>query len=65
MSIQSARFLDRGDQWLFAPFLILGILLVACDRKIMKNQPSSMLSRVVVGLTTLLMFVAAGGMFVF
>ena len=49
---------------LLAPFLVLGILLVACDRTIMNNQPSSMLSRVVVGLTALLMFGAAMGMFV-
>jgi Mn2+/Fe2+ NRAMP family transporter len=48
-----------------APFLLIGILVVATDRKIMNNQPSSLLGRVVVGLTTLLMFGAAIGMFVF
>ena len=47
-----------------APFLLVGILWVACDRKIMNGQPSSMLSRVVVGVTTLLMFGAAIAMFV-
>jgi NRAMP (natural resistance-associated macrophage protein)-like metal ion transporter len=50
---------------LLAPFLLLGILLVACDRTIMQQQPSSMLGRVVVGAATALMFAAAIGMFVF
>jgi len=50
---------------LLAPPLMLGLLIVACDRKIMQRQPSSMLSRVVVGITTALMFGAAIGMFVF
>lgn len=50
---------------LLAPFLLVGILIVACDRKIMKNQPSSILGRVVVGFTSILMFGAAIGMFVF
>ncbi|MEY2531805.1 MAG: hypothetical protein QOI96_1890 [Verrucomicrobiota bacterium] len=47
-----------------APFLLVGILFVACDRKLMQNQPSSMLSRVLVAITTLAMFGAAIGMFV-
>jgi NRAMP (natural resistance-associated macrophage protein)-like metal ion transporter len=47
-----------------APFLLVGILFVACDRKLMMNQPSSMLSRVVVAVTTLAMFAAAIAMFV-
>jgi NRAMP (natural resistance-associated macrophage protein)-like metal ion transporter len=50
---------------LLAPFLLVAILMVASDRKIMKNQPSSSLSRSVVTLTTLAMFLAAVGMFVF
>lgn len=50
---------------LLAPFLLLGILLVASDDKIMCHQPSSLLGRGVVGLTMLLMFGAAVGMFVF
>jgi NRAMP (natural resistance-associated macrophage protein)-like metal ion transporter len=45
-----------------SPFLLIGILLVASDRKLMKGQPSSMLSRVVVGLTAVAMFAAAIGM---
>jgi NRAMP (natural resistance-associated macrophage protein)-like metal ion transporter len=49
---------------LLAPFLLVGILIVASDSKLMRNQPSSMLSRVLVGLTALIMFGAAFGMFV-
>lgn len=48
---------------LLAPFLLLGILLVASDRTIMQNQPSSALGRVTVGVTTLAMFGAAVAMF--
>ena len=47
-----------------APFLMIGILLVASDRKLMQGQPSSRLALAVVGLTTLAMFAAAIGMFV-
>jgi NRAMP (natural resistance-associated macrophage protein)-like metal ion transporter len=50
---------------LLAPFLLVGILLVACDARIMNGQPSSWLGRAVVALTTLLMLGAAVGMFVF
>ena len=50
---------------LIAPFLLVGIVMVASDRKIMREQPSSWLSRVIVGLTALIMFGAAIGMFVF
>jgi Mn2+/Fe2+ NRAMP family transporter len=46
-----------------APFLLVGILIAASDVDIMHGQPSSMLSRVVVALTALAMFVAAGAMF--
>jgi Mn2+/Fe2+ NRAMP family transporter len=46
-----------------APFLLVGVLYVACDRKLMQRQPSSWLSRVMVGLTAALMFIAAGAMF--
>ena len=50
---------------LLAPFLLIGILLVACDRKIMQGQPSSLLGKSMVALATLVMFAAAIGMFVF
>jgi Mn2+/Fe2+ NRAMP family transporter len=49
---------------LIAPFLLIGILMVASDRKIMHEQPSPLLARLAVGLTALLMFGAAIGMFV-
>ena len=49
---------------LLAPFLMVGILHAASDRKLMCGQPSSWLGRVVVGLTTLAMFVAGIAMFV-
>lgn len=48
-----------------APFLMVGILMVASDKKIMQGQPSSMLSRIVVGIATVVMFGAAVGLFVF
>ena len=50
---------------LLAPFLLVGILIVASDRALMQKQPSSPLSRTVVATTTVLMFLAAIGMFVF
>ena len=50
---------------LLAPFLMVGILIVASDRKLMNGQPSSLLGRTAVVLATLLMFIAAFGMFVF
>jgi len=50
---------------LLAPFLLVGILIIASDRKIMRNQQSSLLGRAVVALATLLMFGAAIGMFLF
>ena len=49
---------------LLAPFLMIGILHAASDRKLMRGQPSSWLGRVVVGLTTLAMFAAGIAMFV-
>lgn len=49
---------------LLAPFLLVGVLLVAADRRLMRGQPSSRLALAVVGATTLLMFAAAVGMFV-
>lgn len=49
---------------LLAPFLLVGILLVASDTKLMQGQPSSKLSRTVVAITTIAMFGAAIAMFV-
>ena len=50
---------------LLAPFLLLGIVIAASDRKLMQNQPSSLLGRGVVWLTTAAMFGAAIAMFTF
>ena len=50
---------------LLAPFLLVGILIVASDRKLMNGQPSSRLGRTAVGLAALLMFLAGAGMFIF
>ena len=47
-----------------APFLLVAILVAASDRKLMKAQPSSWLSRIVVGLTIVAMFGAAAAMFI-
>jgi NRAMP (natural resistance-associated macrophage protein)-like metal ion transporter len=49
---------------LLAPFLLVGILLAASDRSLMRGQPSSRLGRLTVGVTTVLMFGAAVAMFV-
>jgi NRAMP (natural resistance-associated macrophage protein)-like metal ion transporter len=46
-----------------APFLLVGILVCASDRKLMQGQPSSWLSRIIVGITTVVMFGAAACMF--
>ena len=50
---------------LLAPFVMVAILIVASDHKLMCGQPSSLLSRLIVGTTTILMFAAGIGMFVF
>jgi Mn2+/Fe2+ NRAMP family transporter len=49
---------------LLAPFLLVGILLVASDRTLMRGQTSSRLGRVTVGITTAVMFAAGVAMFV-
>jgi len=46
-----------------APFLLVGILIAASDHDLMHGQPSTPLGRAVVGVTALLMFGAAIGMF--
>ena len=47
-----------------APFLLVGILFVASDPKLMSGQTSSIVSRIVVSIVTVAMFVAAIGMFI-
>ena len=48
---------------LLAPFVMVGILLVACDKVVMRNQRSSLLARWAVGFTTAGMFVAGIAIF--
>jgi Mn2+/Fe2+ NRAMP family transporter len=48
---------------LLAPFLLAGIWIISGDTRIMHNQPSSPLTRVVVAVTTLFMFAAGVAMF--
>jgi NRAMP (natural resistance-associated macrophage protein)-like metal ion transporter len=50
---------------ILAPFLMVAILWIARNRTVMKDQPSSPASVIVVSIATLLMFGAAIGMFVF
>jgi len=50
---------------LLAPVLLLGIVIASLDRQVMKQQPSSIPSVIVVSVATLFMFGAAIGMFVF
>jgi Mn2+/Fe2+ NRAMP family transporter len=49
---------------LLAPFLLVAILVVALDKKLMQDQPSSRLGWTVVALTTVAMFAAGVAMFV-
>jgi NRAMP (natural resistance-associated macrophage protein)-like metal ion transporter len=60
-----ALFWSAVVNGVLAPFLMVGILIVASDRKLMNGQPSSRLGRAAVALATLLMFLAAAGMFIF
>lgn len=45
-----------------APFLLVGLLLITGNAKIMQGQPSSVINRLVVGFTALLMFAGLGAM---
>jgi Mn2+/Fe2+ NRAMP family transporter len=49
---------------LLAPFLLVGVLIVASDSIVMAGQPSSRLSRMLVAIVTITMFVAAIAMFI-
>ena len=60
----SAMYWSAVINGLLAPFLLVGILTVASDPYVMFNQPSSLLNRVVVGVTTAAMFAAGIAMFV-
>ena len=58
-----ALFLTAVINGLLAPFIMIGVLWVACDAVLMEGQTSSWLARVAVGLTTLGMCAAAVGLF--
>jgi len=64
MNPVSALFWSAVVNGLLAPFLLMGIFLVARDKTIMAEQPSSRLNQSVVAITTILMFAAAAGMFI-
>lgn len=49
---------------LLAPFLLVGILIVARDKKLMQGQPSSRLGWTLVAIATVAMFAAGVAMFV-
>lgn len=59
-----ALFYTAVINGVLAPFLLVGILVAASDQKLMQGQPSSWLSRIIVGLTTIAMFAAAAAMFI-
>jgi Mn2+/Fe2+ NRAMP family transporter len=60
-----ALYLSAVLNGLLAPFLLVCILIVASDKKLMADQPSSTLGRITVTLTTIVMFGAALGMIAF
>jgi NRAMP (natural resistance-associated macrophage protein)-like metal ion transporter len=49
---------------LLAPFLLVGILVVASDKKLMQGQPSSHLGLVIVAIAAVAMFAAGVAMFI-
>ena len=49
---------------LLAPFLLVGILVVASDKKLMQGQPSSRLGLAVVAIAAIAMFAAGVAMFI-
>ncbi|MDQ6717481.1 MAG: divalent metal cation transporter [Gemmatimonadota bacterium] len=59
----SALYWTAVINGLLAPFLLVGLLIVASDRILMHGQPSSLLGRGVVAFTTVAMVLAALGMF--
>jgi len=50
---------------ILAPFLLVGVVIVASDAAIMNHQPSSWAARIWVAATAVLMFAAGIGMFLF
>jgi Mn2+/Fe2+ NRAMP family transporter len=60
-----ALFWSAVVNGMLAPFLLVAISAVASDRVIMRGQISSLPTRLVVAATTVLMFAAGLGMFIF
>ena len=60
----AALFWTAVINGVLSPFLLIGVVLVARDEKLMLQQPSPVVSQVIVGVTILLMFAAAIAMFV-
>jgi Mn2+/Fe2+ NRAMP family transporter len=60
-----ALFWSAVVNGILAPFLLVGILMVAGDGQIMNGQPSHHLNRLLVGITTVVMFAAAAALFIF
>jgi NRAMP (natural resistance-associated macrophage protein)-like metal ion transporter len=58
-----ALYLSAIINGMLAPVILIGILMVASDRKIMAGQPSPLITRAVVLITTLAMTVAAVAIF--
>ncbi len=63
VSPMKALYWSAVANGLLAPFLLVGIVIVASDRKLMQGQPSSQLGRAVVWTTAAAMFAAAIAMF--
>jgi NRAMP (natural resistance-associated macrophage protein)-like metal ion transporter len=59
-----ALFWSAVINGIVAPFVLVGILLVACDNVLMQDQRSSLLARITVGVVTVAMFGAAIAIFV-
>jgi len=58
-----ALFWSAVINGLLAPFVLVGILLVACDKVLMRDQRSSMIARITVGITALGMFASGVAIF--
>jgi len=59
-----ALYWTAGINGLLATFLLVAILVVASDKKLMQDQPSSRQGWSVVTITTVAMFAAGVAMFV-
>ena len=62
-NVVSALYWSAVINGLLAPFLLVGILVIASDARVMQGQVSSRLGRVVVGLTAVTMFAAGAAFF--